>query len=144
MSSGADEPEYLTGATAYYPAELTWQLIARLTAESCKWILKQPNASKPLPLPDVLPPVDHSGRPKVQQPNPLNHQSRTEQIHQIGSLRDVAVSVEMVPGHRVVGGRVRELLETYLAETPSLAEGLVSSIGGARQLSEILTPAHLM
>ena len=31
--------EWLTGATAYYPAELTWQLVGRLTAEACKWYL---------------------------------------------------------------------------------------------------------
>ena len=67
-----------------------------------------------------------------------------QQSHQIGSLRDIATSVEMVPGHRVVGGRVRELLEGYLDETPGLAEGLFSSIGGARQRDEVLKPAHLM
>ena len=126
MSSASDEPEYLTGATAFYPAELTWQLIARLTAESCKWYLKQPNASKPLPPTAAEAPVDHSGRPKVRQCNPLSAQSEMHQSHQIGSLRDVAASVERVPGHLVVGGKVRELLEAYLSETPGLEDGLVT------------------
>ena len=71
-----------------------------------------------------------SGRPKVQQRNPLSAQSKMEQSHQIGSLRDVATSVERVPGHLVVGGKVRELLETYLSETPGLEDGFVSAIGG--------------
>ena len=128
--AGRGRTEYLTGETAYYPAELAWQLLGRLTAESCKWYLKQSNASKPLPPTAAEAPVDHSGRPKVRQCNPLSAQSKVEQSHQIGSLRDIATSVEMVPGHRVVGGRVRELLETYLSETPGLEEGLVSSIGG--------------
>ena len=137
--------EWLTGATAYYPAELTWQLVGRLTAEACKWFLKhQASATEPAAQPAERGPMDHSGRPKVQQCNPLAGQTEVPVQHQLGSLRNIATSVEAIPGHRVVGGRVRDVLTAYLAESPGLDAEICSTIGGDRELGDVLTNSRLM
>ena len=75
--------------------------------------------------------MDHSGRPKVQRCHPLTTQTEARKEHPIGSLRNIATSVEALPGHRVVGGRVREVLEQYIVDTPGLTAEICSTIGGA-------------
>ena len=72
----------LTLATAWYPAELTWQLLGRGVAASANMLAF---GLKSVPRPP--PQTDHSGRPLVHREVPLRGPAPAPAEHQIGSLR---------------------------------------------------------
>ena len=53
--------------------------------------------------------LDHAGRPTVQFSVPLRGRPDPTPKHQVGSLRDITKSIDLVPGHHVSGGRLRDL-----------------------------------
>ena len=104
----------LTQARAMYPAELTWQLLGHLVvAKSDMSTFGLTSLPKPVK-------TDHSGRPTVQRTAPLRGPDAAPAPRQVGSLRHVTKSVDLVPGHRVAGQRIREILDLYFTERPAL------------------------
>lgn len=134
---------YLTLATAHYPAELTWQLLARLIAASANGsTYGLTTVPRPIVSTDSCRParLDHAGRPVVQFTTPLKGPRPAPVGHQIGSLRNVTKSIDAVPGHTVVGQLIRQILELYFIEHPTLADKCCQSLGSDVPVRDLFPP----
>ena len=63
--------------------------------------------------------------------------------HRIGSLRNLAKSIDLVPGHRVAGGRIRDLFDLYFSQRPELIERCCRSLGTDVAVDELFPAADL-
>ena len=81
--------------------------------------------------------------PKVQMSTPLRGQSAPPDDHQIGSLGNLSTSVLVVPGHRVAGGRIRDVLSLFFTERQGLIDRCCDSLGTDRSVNDLFAPADL-
>ena len=77
--------------------------------------------------------------PVVQMAAPLKGQKPTAGTNPIGSLRNMAECLDQVPGHQIVGGAVRELIDVALDQDTSLVDRICAALGSDRKVSEIVS-----
>ena len=75
---------------------------------------------------------------------PLKGRPKLPSDHQIGSLRDVAKSVDMVPGHHVAGERLRELFLLYFKDKPKLAGTCCKALSTKTPISDLFPTEDLV
>ena len=61
----------------------------------------------------------------------------------MGSLRHVSKSLDLLPGHCISGGRIRELLKLYFTDKLHLIDALCDSLGKESSIDELLPPADV-
>ena len=133
---------YLTTATAKYPAEFTWHILARVVLAAHERATPPPPVAvvtKPLTKSPQLVESDHAGRPMVTFRNPLKGQKPATEVQQVGSLRNMARSLQLVPGHAVAGFNVQLVLLKFLESHPSLGPKCCSALGSDTSMDQLIS-----
>ena len=117
--------DYITRASAHYPAELNFQLAIRLLWAAHLSREARKSVPKPMPksstdmAPRLYPSVDHSGRPMIHRPTSLRGQTTpSDAPHSISAMRDIRKSVLSIPGHCMLGPAIRVVLDSFLDNNP--------------------------
>ena len=143
--------DYITRASAHYPAELNYHLTTRLLWAA--HLQREKRKSVPRPMPSAssttrLCPsnLDHSGRPVIHRPTSLRGQSTpADATHSISAMRDIRKSVLGLPGHCMLGPAIRVELDSYLDSHPQIEELCHASLGDAKVLQDhVVPPDHLV
>ena len=79
----------------------------------------------------------------VRMRGPLRGQTTQPSVHQVGSLRDLAKSTSMVPGHCVAGGAIREAIVAFIHARDGFADRCCKLMGSQSPLSALVSEREL-